>query len=120
MSFLSDQELAEMRAVCTSAMPDMATVQRKAGVDDGMGGESVTWPDLGTSACEVVREPAPGIVLEGEQPQSVAYWGVRLPYGTDVRAGDRIVVNGAVYEVSDVDGPSSHGLAVTANCKKRE
>lgn len=95
---LTLDDLAGMREVQESALPDTAVISRLTRTYDDTGGYSETSTTVATVACRVTRE-RPREVVQGEQPVVLADWVVTLPYGTDVRPDDNITVNGQVLHV---------------------
>lgn len=107
-------ELAELRNLFADHLVHGTTVKvlhAVAGDDDAEGRSTLTYPDPG----EV--DPQPGRIVEsttrelrGDQWLQVTTWSARLPVGTPVTHGDRIVDadSGAVFEVSTVVEHGSH------------
>lgn len=91
MSLLDDSTIAELRGIEVSAMPETVTIKRPT-TTHGAGGSRTTFADVATVA---------GSYWTPLQPQEQAIAGrygvttatmVALPYGTDVRASDRLII----------------------------
>ncbi len=99
--------LAEARRVANLELTGSATIQRKtAGARDAQGRRTATWADVATIA--VRRAPAgyaPAERLIAGRLSSAAAWVFTFPALTDVRADDRIVMDGITYEVAGIAGP---------------
>jgi hypothetical protein len=91
---ITDAMLADLRTRAEAALTDTCTVQRLGAHSLGpAGAEAATYGDVLTGVPCMLR-PA-GVQAEERAlagaVAAVATWIVRLPYGTDVRASDRIV-----------------------------
>lgn len=91
----------------------LATVRRPSEVSDDMGGRAVTWPAVLTDVpCRLDPSTlSPREDLVGGQLASRMTWTVTLPRGTDVRATDRLEIEGRTFEVVAPRGPRSHEIA---------
>lgn len=75
--------------------------QRPVMVDDGRGGVEETWPN------PVEASALPGWALDAgntladaqNRDGALVQWTARGPYGADVERHDRIVVDGATYQI---------------------
>lgn len=83
-------------------MTDTATIWRMAATPDGAGGETVAWTADGTVACQLA-------VISTTERQVAATEGVevthtvKMPVGSGVGRGDRLVVGPVTVEVVSVD-----------------
>lgn len=99
---LTASEIAGMRSVATSALPDTATIERVTTTNVG-GEESETWTTLPTVACRIA--PVGGGET-GETGGRIAVETtsiVTLPAATDIEESDRIVIASRVYQITRVD-----------------
>ncbi len=89
---LSAAQLAAFRAVASSAL-DIAgvQVQRATLSDDGYGLQTQSWATVATVAASEAKPSASVQQQYAARIGSLASWVVRLPYGTDCRADDRLV-----------------------------
>ncbi len=85
-------ELTAMRATATSAL-DIAgvQVQRTTLTDDGYGLQTQSWATVAIVAASEAKPSASVQQQYATKIGSLASWVVRLPYGTDCRADDRLV-----------------------------
>lgn len=109
MGLISPGTLASLKRVALSAMPDTCTIQRQSAVDDGAGGQTLTWATLSTPKCRVFtqKQTIQERTAEGRL-ENVVRWFIALPAGQDVAASDRIAANGVTYEVAGVQQPTSY------------
>lgn len=99
---LSSTQIADMRTTAALALPDTATISRVARASDGAGGWTETWSTAASGvACRIMPRYQ---VSSTEGPavgtqEAVAQWALTMPVGTDLRAGDRVVVASRTFEV---------------------
>lgn len=99
---LPSSELDAMRSDYAASFPDTCEVQAEATGSDGQGGTtSAGWTTLSTPKCAVEDTKRRGAV---EQVVASGVVGgllldVHLPFGTDARAGHRIVWQGKKLHV---------------------
>ena len=108
---LSVAELDSMAGTVEQTFDKTATVQRASIVDDGMGGSTGTFSPvpglvdvpcrLDPSALSPVEQAAAGRL------GSEMGWVLTFRKGTDVRAADRVIVDGRAFEVVAQRGPRS-------------
>lgn len=102
MGAITDSELVAARADLATMLPDTCAIQRKTVGSDGGGGQTEIWPDLATGMpCRVTPAVAIrlGSTVAGDRLDSTTTHVITLAAGTDIRAGDRIVVSGVAYGV---------------------
>ena len=99
---LSATQIADMRTTAALALPDTATISRVTRASDSAGGWTETWV---TAASGVACRIMPRYQISGNEgpaagsQQAVAQWALTMPVGTDLRAGDRVVVASRTFEV---------------------
>lgn len=121
MSMLSAAELTAMRTLAQRTLADVATVQRKTTVSDGMGGYTDTWTTVLTTTCRVAANnnlQADRSITAAQLREGVA-WKVTLPFGSDVRLDDRIVVGARTFEVLGIYAPGTYETARQCACVER-
>src|SRR5687767_837503 len=98
---LSAADIAYMQDTQETAMPGTVVIERRAYVDDGMGGSSETWAGAGTVIGRVYPQTSrtAGEAIGGAQIHSHTTWWATLPVGTDVQAHDRVVYQDRSWEV---------------------
>ena len=118
---ISTSEMAEMRAVQQTFLPDTAVIQRATAGVDSIGEGTLAWAAIGTTACRV-RPPGlrPNPTVVGESPETVAQWVITLPQDEDVEAGDRIVTGGYTFEVTHSWDEESWRTAVRVDAQRLE
>lgn len=118
---LTATEIAAMRAVLDTSLPDSGTIVRATLVDNGAGGQTPTWAAAGTVLCRVSPTPLTPTeqVDASDAPAARRAFVVTFPHGTDVRATDRVQFGGDTYELVGVDAPRSWSLDVRANAIRR-
>ncbi len=100
---LSAAELTAMRAVAALTLTETALVKRRVLTTDSAGGQTATWPSTTvTTTCRVAPSRTPVEQILADRVAAVQGWTVTLPYGTDVRAQDRLYVGSRVFEVIGV------------------
>jgi len=116
---IPDRELDAIRAVQESLMPDTVDVQRRTNADDGFGGrQNTTWADavIGIPA-RVSKAQTLDLGGQGGRKIELEKWLVRMPFGTDVREGDRILYGALTIDVDEVKY-GSYKTAVTISGEK--
>ena len=102
---LTDAELADFRALQRLAMPGSAIIHRATLASDGMGGQTETWPAIGTVAARLY--PTQGYSgnerMMGAQDMSITDWWLTLPFDADITAADVVKVDGRVFRVQEVN-----------------
>jgi len=96
--WMTDTEVATMRATVETAFDTTATIQRFVSTGESdYGNETGGWTDLVDVPCQLIHRPGRE-VTRGRDTQ-IADWMARLPYGTDLTGNDRLLVDGVLYEV---------------------
>jgi head-tail adaptor len=116
-AILSPDDLQALSDALVIARPDVCLIRRRSGAIDAGGAPTESWTTVATVDCRVDatnRQPDEGIV-GGRATPAVAY-NVALPYGTDVRADDRIGVKGTELEIAGVPGLVSFAAEVVVSC----
>ena len=101
--FLSDRELDDARADAEATLPDTATRLVRTLVDDGQGGRTTSYVAGASFACRVEpngRDPREDEIGGGRR--SATRWVALVPYGTTIRAQDRLSCGGVTYNVLGV------------------
>ncbi len=99
MSWVTD----DMRATVAQVMVDTAEIFREQRVPDTSGGFSVSWISQGAVACQFRRASLRDLErLRHTQVQGTVRQ-VWLDVNADVRVGDRLVWDGTMWEVVDVE-----------------
>src|SRR5579883_1701074 len=109
---IPSSELQAMQAASTSAMDQTCVVQRKSPTAGGFGQPVDNFSTINTTVCSVAQPT-------GALMQNYAYligsldsWLVRLPYGTDVKPDDQLVIDGVTMRVQVILDPLSYPIDV--------
>lgn len=117
---LSTTELTDLRTFVTDIMLNTCSIKRRTSTNDGYGGVTTTWATLASNiACRYSfgAPSASGQVAGRIVEQEASSWRVTVPYGTDVTALDRILLdNGQELEVLGVSVPQTFSTSVVCNC----
>jgi head-tail adaptor len=120
MSHLTDEQLTEIRRVAQGILRQTCSIQRNDGVSDGMGGITDEWTTVQTNVpCRLAVRA--GIFLAGdlrqrrEMASTYAEYVLKVAVGTDIRAADRVVVDGETYHVESIW--DEHEYASVIRCK---
>lgn len=105
-------ELALIQADLVAAVCDKTCqIQRRTLVSDGMGQGSETWNTIATVKAGMYEPNANQLANFDYLIGSLATWQVKLPYGTDVKAQDHLIIEGQTLVVQvDRDPHSVPGL----------
>ena len=108
MTFLSSQELSDIRDHMEATFPTTCIIEYPTQTADGMGGYTTTWTARGTVACRL--SPAgfgrnSGVTQERLQEGQV--WNLTVAYDQTVENADRVTVSGSVYQVQQVNTAES-------------
>lgn len=105
-----------MRAAQATALPETATIQRATTSRTASGGTTTNWATAGTAACRLSSRGVPQEYLEAGAARGVQYWMVTLPYGTDVRRTDRLVIGAQTLEIVGMASGGAWETALRAVC----
>jgi head-tail adaptor len=109
---ISPAELAALQATANSALDQTIAVWRAAITQDGEGNVLKSWSLHATVAGNLAQPTASQLQNYGYAIADVAAWMVRVPVGTDIKIGDRLVVNGQNLEVQIELQPQSYQTAM--------
>lgn len=118
MSWLTDNELAQMRADIANLLPDTCSILSVAYTSDGEGGWSEAWGTATASvACRIDFKMGREVVVGGAvQPFTRVI--LSLPYNTALSTNDRILSGGNTYAVKSVNNGQSWIVAVRAELER--
>lgn len=111
---LSTAELAKLQTDFANAVCDKpCTIQRRT-TTSGSAGEPVGSYNTIATVNAGMSQPTGGQLANYAYIiESLATWQVRLPYGTDVKAQDRLVIEGQTLVVQVVLDPHSYPVLLT-------
>lgn len=116
---LSTGDLASMRTVMDTSLPDTGVVWRRTLADDGQGGRTQTYSAVGTVACRlspVSALSAGSEEVHGDRQTAIADRIITFPANTDVVPTDRIVVSDQTFEVLAIHAPRSWEISTRVDC----
>jgi len=122
MSWLTDGELAQMRADVANLLPDTCSILSVSYVNDGEGGMTEAW---GTVTADVAcRIDYPSWQTMGhERPAGAvvrpyAHAIATMPYDTEIDTTNQVAVDDAVYAVTSVNNGQSWIVAVRVELER--
>jgi len=104
---ITDAELALIRSDADALLDKSCTIRRATLTADAYGTESESWADVATVSAGMAQPSAGLLANYAFLIGSLATWKVRLPYGTDVRAKDQLVIDGQTLIVQVLLTPQS-------------
>lgn len=117
---LNSAQLATFQAIAQSAMDVSIGIYRPALTQDGEGNVNKAFALLATVSGNLAQPTAGQLANYGYAIGDVNAWMVRAPVGTDIRIGDRLIVNGYHLEVQVVLQPQSYQTAMRVLCAELE
>lgn len=105
---LNDAELAALRADMLDLMPDSCVIQRPTATVGSAGFAAKTYSAVGTTACRLdpLKKQLDKEVI-AMQETTAYYRQLTVPYDTDLRAEDKVVIGTRSYEVRQLDDDHS-------------
>lgn len=103
MSMLTDAELAQLRSDIGELLPDTCQIQRVTTTTDAHGNWGEAWSTVGTVACRLdpfFRMASPNPVAAQEKMRNS--YRLTVAWDADLRDGDRVLVDGDVYELVEL------------------
>lgn len=95
MNPVSARELQQIQADAAAAACSLpCTIQRKAVTSDGMGQATETWSTITTVTVGMAQPTANQLQNFDYLIGALATWQVKLPYGTNVKAQDHLLITG--------------------------
>lgn len=108
MGLISDSEMAALREMTQSAMETPATLLALTSVSTANGWQD-TWPTSGPTIYGMLySEPQPLINETSGIMGIVDQLKFRVPVGTAIKSGDRLVIDDLTYTVQDADPDSTY------------
>lgn len=123
MTLLRSGELTAMRAVQAQALGDSGVYHRLSTSQNGIGETVEAWAAAGTASCRLSSLSAsdiPRVAALRPQVQLNSAWRLTWAHGTDVRPGDKVVIDSDTYDVIDVDKDGAWHTAVRCYVQHRE
>lgn len=93
-------EMAQIQADAAAATCDLTcTIQRKTPTLDAYGSETDTWNTIAVVPAGMAQPTAAQLQNYDYLIGALASWQIRLPFGTDVKAQDHLLINGQTLVV---------------------
>ncbi len=109
---LTASELAAIQAVATASLDTSCVIQRATATADGYGSTAKTWATVATVNATMAQPTAGQLQNYDYLIGNLATWLIRLPYGTDVRIDDQLILNGVTLTVQAPLTPQSYQASV--------
>lgn len=110
MSYLTDADLAIMRADVAQMLPDSCVLQAASRASDGAGGWTETWAGVtgGTVACRVDPLSARAAnEIEIGRETITELLRLTVPYDAPLDEAERVEIGGAAWEIVSRDAKHS-------------
>lgn len=104
---LSNQMKAFLRRQANKSLTETCTIERKTTATTSAGYAEPTWGVVTTAACRLLpltQRDAKGQVAFQEANR--VYFRLELAYDADVRDGDRVKIDGVIYEILQISLPT--------------
>lgn len=111
--FITDGQMTQLRSIANKGLFRVYNILRKTRVENDFGFEDV-WDvtSTGMGWLRNMNKPKPG-EMTGHIEGAEAVYRLHVEHGTDLRTGDRVSMEGHVYEVSDVNADNSYQIYTT-------
>ena len=107
MRAFTTNELTRLRAIADKALPDSCTIRRATAASDNAGGQTLTPATVATVACRLMpRATQTQDKAIADKQANVSGWIISLPYATDVREKDVLVIGARSFEVDKAQAHS--------------
>lgn len=113
--------LAGHKAMAESSMTDTCVIERSTVGQDAAGRPSTTWYTAGTVKMILLPEARriTGDNQIGGREVNRVYARIAMPVGTDVRDGDRLVIEGRTWEILRLQDQISNKPFVMADIARK-
>lgn len=101
------------------ALPDLCEIQHTVETRDSRGNPVTTWETLAVSRCAVDVSGMAGreYVVGGVETTDMPYI-VTMPYDAPVTTANRLIVEGRIFEITDVRRGEGFEIATTVACRE--
>lgn len=119
--FLSQSQLSQLRKLAFSGMPTEVTVLRRQFSDDAYGDdENVSYSPVLKTRGWLFSRTSPVQEMDIGSLITSSNFRLYLYVGTDVRIGDKVVIHGGEYIVSDTTAESTWQALMVCSLRKRD
>lgn len=109
-----DSELEGMRSTQLSIMVEEAVIYRHTRARDSMGGFTNSYQAAGTTPCKFTRPEGHAEIVRGtriDEGGRLGDTGVLVPVEVRLKVGDRLLINGIMYDVLIADDDRTFATA---------
>ena len=106
-------ELAAIQAAASAILDLPCTVERKVLTPDGQGGATEVWNPVWSGRVGMAQPTAGQLANYDYLIGDLATWRVKLPFNTDVRYQDHLIVTGETLVVQVILQPQSYSALLT-------
>lgn len=127
MTLVTDKQMAAIRSLAQRGMVTTVEIYRRDAVTPAPSddyGDNVEYNETSASRRSTVKgwlytTPATMPDLDSGAAVTPQLWALRVPVGTQIATGDRVVIAGNDYHVAAVDGDKTYAPYVTCNLRRR-
>ena len=112
MPLFGTSELAALQSAASTTLTDTCVIQRRTLTNDGFGSQSESWATVATTTARLGIPTGSFMVSLAARQTDLTSYEVSLPFGTDVRVNDRLVVDGRTLNVQNVFSPATLTMLV--------
>lgn len=113
---ISAGEITSIAATLTASLPGTVYLSRSTTTEDGMGGVTDVWANVGTVSARVSPDVRGGESIAGGEVTNASPWVVTLPAGTSILDTDRITYLAQTFQVLRTSTPRSYEACVRVEC----
>lgn len=100
-------EMADIQTAVASLFDKQCVIQRATATSDGYLGQTKTWAVINNVQAGMTQPTAGQLANYDYLIGALATWQIRLPYGTDVKAQDHLIIDGQTLVVQVLLNPRS-------------
>ena len=109
---LTADDLSRMRTSLNLSLPGTAVFSRSTQSNDGLGGKTDAWANVGTVACRLSPSGEGEEQITGARFGGIAPYTLTIPYGSTFTKADRAVTGGKTFEIIAISEPRDYSLCV--------
>lgn len=115
---LSNSEINSIISVENSWLTSTAIIYRAGtATPDGIGGFSDNYSSIGTVDCDLWERftRADETTQSANQQLSISEWFITVPYDTDIKSSDYVVIEGKSFDIVSV--PNKQSINTALRCR---
>lgn len=117
-TYLSGNELAQMRADALMLLADTCTIGTRTETVDELGTPIITWTDTANVACKLAAQTSKNPGTGGGQFQVSAGWVLTVAFDQAIAGDNQVTVNGKGYTVLAVEDDQTWGIVKRAYMRR--